>query len=113
MTSPREVIEAAVSAIEPPDAASYDAARALQATLTKPAGALGRLEELHVWAAGIRREPAPGLGRPVIVVAAADHGVAQRGVSAYPQDVTAQMVANFLTGGAAVNVLAATGGADV
>lgn len=109
----RDTIDAAISAIEPPDEASRAAARELQLRLTKPAGALGRLEELAIWAAGVCRTPAPALGRAVIVVAAADHGVAEDGVSAYPRDVTGQMVANFLAGGAAVNVLAAHAGAEV
>jgi len=109
----RDTIAAAIDAIPGPDATAGDAARALQARLTKPAGALGRLEELHAWAAGVRGDAAPGLDRAVIVVAAADHGVAEDGVSAYPRDVTWQMVANFLAGGAAVNVLAAHAGATV
>ncbi|MEX0749622.1 MAG: nicotinate-nucleotide--dimethylbenzimidazole phosphoribosyltransferase, partial [Dehalococcoidia bacterium] len=71
------------------------------------------LEELAVWAAGVAREASPLFEKPVIVVAAADHGVAAEGVSAYPQDVTWQMVANFLRGGAAVNVLARQCGDEV
>lgn len=109
----RGEIAAAVDAVRAPDEASRDAARARQLTLTKPAGALGRLEDLAVWCAGVRREPTPALRRPVIVVAAADHGVAAGGVSAYPGEVTAQMVHNFLAGGAAINVLAAQAGAEV
>ena len=108
-----ETIDAAVAAISPTDEAARDDARELQSRLTKPAGALGRLEELAVWAAGVRGAPAPILERSVIVFAAADHGVAEDGVSAYPRDVTGQMVANFLAGGAAVNVLADHAGADV
>jgi len=103
----------AIAAIVPADEWAREAARAHQLRLTKPAGALGRLEELAVWAAGIARTPAPSFERKTIVVAAADHGVAVDGVSAYPQDVTAEMVANFLAGGAAVNVLARHAGADV
>jgi nicotinate-nucleotide--dimethylbenzimidazole phosphoribosyltransferase len=77
---------------------------------TKPRGSLGRLEELAVRIDAIRgREPF----RAVIVVAAADHGVADEGVSAYPQEVTRQMVANFAGGGAAVSVLARQAGAEV
>jgi nicotinate-nucleotide--dimethylbenzimidazole phosphoribosyltransferase len=106
-------IEEAAAAIFPPDEAARDEARALQKRLTKPAGALGRLEELHAWAAGIFRDAQPAPPRKSIVVAAADHGVAAAGVSTYPTDVTAQMVANFLSGGAAVSVLAAHAGADV
>ncbi len=109
----RSEIDEAIAAIRPPDEQARDAARALQLRLTKPAGALGRLEELHVWAAGVLRDATPVLRRKVIVVAAADHGVAAAGVSAYPQDVTWQMVLNFLAGGAAINALAAQAGAGV
>jgi nicotinate-nucleotide--dimethylbenzimidazole phosphoribosyltransferase len=108
-----DLIADAAASIREPDATSREAALALQSRLTKPAGALGRLEDLAVWAAGIARTPAPLFERKVIVVAAADHGVADEGVSAYPQDVTWQMVQNFLRGGAAVNVLARHCAADV
>jgi nicotinate-nucleotide--dimethylbenzimidazole phosphoribosyltransferase len=103
----------AVRAIGQMDEEARARALDLQARLTKPAGALGRLEEVHVWAAGVLRDAAPVVGRKVIVVAAADHGVASEGVSAYPPDGTWQMVRNFLDGGAAVNVLASHAGADV
>ena len=95
------------------DRSAMDGARARQATLTKPPGSLGRLEDLSVWLAGVRGEARPRLRRPVLILAAADHGVARSGVSAYPPEVTAQMVANFLRGGAAVNVLARQMGAAV
>ena len=81
--------------------------------LTKPPGSLGRLEELAVWLAGVTGRPDARVDRPAIIVAAADHGVTAQGVSAYPADVTAQMVANFVAGGAAINVLARTIGASV
>ncbi|HZU77553.1 MAG TPA: nicotinate-nucleotide--dimethylbenzimidazole phosphoribosyltransferase [Dehalococcoidia bacterium] len=106
-------LDAVVSAIAPPDAAAAQAARARQDQLTKPLGALGRLEELSIWLAGVRGEAVPRIGRKVIVTAAADHGVAAHGVSAYPPEVTPQMVRNFLAGGAAVNVLARHAGAEV
>lgn len=109
----RSAIEEAIAAIRPPDDAARDAARALQLRLTKPAGALGRLEDLHIWAAGVLRDVAPAPRRKIIVVAAADHGIAAEGVSVYPQDVTWQMVLNFLAGGAAINALAAHAGAEV
>jgi nicotinate-nucleotide--dimethylbenzimidazole phosphoribosyltransferase len=99
--------------IPPPDERARAEAAAHHGRLTKPAGALGRLEDLAIWAAGVRRHPRPKLQRSVIVLAAADHGVATRGVSAYPPDVTAQMLANFIAGGAAVNVLASHAGAEV
>lgn len=88
-----------------PDAEAESAARARQSQLTKPPGSLGRLEELACWLAGRLRQPIPDMPRCEVVVFAADHGVASRGVSAFPQAVTAQMVANFAAGGAAINVL--------
>ncbi|MFL5945494.1 MAG: nicotinate-nucleotide--dimethylbenzimidazole phosphoribosyltransferase [Gaiellaceae bacterium] len=92
--------------------AAAAAQRALDAK-TKPRGSLGRLEELAVRVAGIRGTATPGRLRAVVVVAAADHGVAAEGVSAYPAEVTRQMLANFETGGAAVSVLARAARADV
>jgi nicotinate-nucleotide--dimethylbenzimidazole phosphoribosyltransferase len=80
---------------------------------TKPRGSLGRLEELAVQIAAIRGTPAPGRLPAAVVVAAADHGVAARSVSAYPQEVTAQMLANFAAGGAAICVLARLAGAEL
>jgi len=81
--------------------------------LTKPPGSLGRLESLATQLAGITGDPGASFERRAIVVAAADHGVVRQGVSAYPADVTPQMVANFLAGGAAINVLATRVGATV
>lgn len=101
-----------------PDIAALDAeamarARTRLASLTKPVGSLGKLEDLAVWLAGVQGRAQPTVERRTIVVAAADHGVAARGVSAYPSEVAAQMVANFLTGGAAINVLARQANASV
>lgn len=90
-----------------------DMARARQNELTKPPGSLGRLEDLSVQLAGITRRIRPVFSQPVIITFAADHGIAQKGVSAYPQAVTAQMVKNFLAGRAAINVLARHVGAKV
>ena len=100
-------IAATVEAIGPPDAGARAEARRRQARLTKPEGSLGRLEELAVTLAGISGEACPTIAGRVIFVCAADHGVAAQGVSAYPSSVTAQMVYNFVRGGAAINVLAA------
>src|SRR3954469_15338906 len=98
--------------MRPLDLDAMDAARRRQAQLVKPPGSLGRLEEFAVWLAG-----APGAERPEVrarvVVAAADHGVAAAGVSAYPREVTAQMLATFLAGGGAVSVLAREVGAEL
>jgi len=97
-----------------PDAEVRAQAEARQLLLTKPTGSLGRLEELSVWAASCQGECPPHVfTRPRVVVFAGDHGIAQGGVSAYPPEVTAQMVANFQAGGAAVNVLASIAGAGV
>jgi nicotinate-nucleotide--dimethylbenzimidazole phosphoribosyltransferase len=95
-----------------PDSAAA-AARAALDTKTKPPGSLGRLEELAIRIATIRGTPAPGRLRAAIVLAAADHGVALHGVSAYPQEVTRQMLANFASGGAAICVLARLVDADL
>lgn len=100
------LLEATVASIAPLDASAQSAALARQGQLTKPPGALGRLEALSVQIAGITGVLCPPLAQRSVVVMAGDHGVALQGVSAYPRDVTAQMVLNFLAGGAAVNVLA-------
>lgn len=84
-----------------------------QKTLTKPPGSLGRLEELAVWLAHWQGLHPPRLDRIAIAVFAGNHGVAAHGVSAYPQDVTAQMVQNFRAGGAAINQLATLAKADL
>jgi len=107
------LIAGAIEDIVFPDTAAADTAAARQARLTKPPGSLGRLEELTTRIAAITGQPRPRLEQRVIVVAAADHGVSARGVSAYPAAVTGQMVANFLAGGAAINVLADHAGARV
>lgn len=96
-----------------PDAASADAARARQRNLTKPPGSLGQLEDLAVRLASLQASECPKLERVWISVFAADHGVAEEGVSAFPQAVTGEMVRNFATGGAAISVLAHTLGATL
>ncbi len=95
------------------DVAATQAAQARNAQLTKPAGALGRLEDLAIWYAGWRGTARPRLARPQVVVFAGNHGVVERGVSAFPAAVTAQMVGNFEAGGAAVNQLAQAFGATM
>jgi len=100
--------------VVPPDADVAAAARARQDRLTKPRGALGRLEDLSVWVASCQGVcPPRQFERARVVVFAGDHGVAAAGVSAYPAEVTAQMVANIDAGGAAINVLAGVAGAGV
>jgi nicotinate-nucleotide--dimethylbenzimidazole phosphoribosyltransferase len=102
-----------IAAVGRLDEAAMAAASAIMDSLTKPPGSLGRLESIAIRLAGVTGDPRPTLERRSIVVAAADHGVTRQGVSAYPSEVTAQMVANFLAGGAAINVLATRVGASV
>lgn len=94
-----------------PDAAAGERAAARQARLTKPPGSLGRLEALAIQLAALQGMDRPAVERAQVCVFAGDHGVAAQGVSAFPQAVTAQMVANFVAGGAAVSVLARAQGA--
>ena len=103
-----------IAAITPPDAEAMAAARERQDRMTKPRGSLGALEEVSVRLAGLAGSCPPPLPEPACVaVFAADHGVHAQGVSPWPQEVTAQMVANFLAGGAVVNAFAAQAGAEV
>src|SRR5512134_2811888 len=106
-------LEEIIQQIHPLDEAAMRSAQARQDTLTKPRGSLGRLEELSVQLAGMTANPLPGVERKVVIVMAADHGVTCEGVSAYPAEVTPQMVLNFLRGGAAINVLSKQAGARV
>src|SRR5690349_6118348 len=96
-----------------PDLDSGSAASLRERQLTKPAGALGRLEELAVWLATWQGRHPPSLRHPRTVVFAGNHGVTARGVSAYPAEVTAQMVQNFIAGGAAINQLCRLVDADL
>ena len=102
--------EAALADLTRPDAAAAAAATARQVQLTKPAGSLGRLEEIAVFFAGWQGCERPRIDRGRVVVFAGNHGVAAQGVSAFPAAVTAQMVANFEAGGAAINALAGAAG---
>ncbi len=95
------------------DSGAVAAAQERNGQLTKPPGALGRLEDLALWYAGWRGVPRPELKAPQVIVFAGNHGVAARGVSAFPAEVTVQMVANFEAGGAAVNQLAKAFGAKM
>jgi nicotinate-nucleotide--dimethylbenzimidazole phosphoribosyltransferase len=106
-------LERLLSQIDPLHEGSMQAARVRQDQLTKPQGSLGRLESLSIQLAGITAQAQPTLHHKVITVMAGDHGVVAEGVSAFPQEVTAQMVENFLRGGAAINVLARHAGARV
>lgn len=99
--------------IAPLNEAMQAAARARQNNLTKPAGSLGRLEELSIQLAGILGQERPSIARKAVIVMAGDHGVVAEGVSAFPAEVTPQMVLNFLYGGAAINALAKAAGARV
>jgi len=108
-----EQLAAVIGAVGVTDAADEVAAWKRLDSLTKPPRSLGRLEELAARIARIQRDVRPDVSRKAVVVAAADHGVVAEGVSAYPQDVTWQMVANFSAGGAAINALARSVGAEV
>ena len=99
--------------IEAVDQSWLEKAASRQLTLTKPPGSLGRLEETANRLAAIQRTITPNVSRKRIYVVAADHGVTAEGVSAYPREVTAQMVENFLAGGAAINVLGGHGDIEV
>ncbi len=100
-------------AIPDPDLKAQAAALARQSTLTKPAGSLGRLEALSAQLAAATGQPRPSVTRKAVIVMAGDHGVTAEGVSAYPAEVTPQMVLNFVHGGAAINVLARQANARV
>lgn len=108
-----EKIDKILDKIEPVEAAYYAKAQERLDRLTKPRGSLGLLEEIAARIVAIQRSLSPAIKRKVIFTMAGDHGVCEEGVSAYPQDVTAQMVYNFLRGGAGINVLARHIGAEV
>ena len=102
----QNLLEATIEEISELDGVLMETVRVRQQSLTKPAGALGMLEPLSAQLAGITGTLRPNLAPRTILVCVGDHGVTAEGVSAYPNDVTQQMVANFLAGGAAINVLA-------
>ena len=103
---PFDDIRALVRQMPGPDIAAVNAKRAREGQLTKPAGSLGRLEEISEWLAAWQGR-APAVTRPLVAIFAGNHGVAAKGVSAYPPEVTVQMVSNFAAGGAAINQICA------
>ncbi len=107
------LVDLTLASIDALNEEAMAAAWARQDTLTKPLGSLGRLEELSVRLAGIFGEAIPRIRGKSVILAAGDHGVVAEGVSAYPQEVTPQMIYNFLAGGAGINVLARHAGADI
>lgn len=111
-TSP-EAFRAALADLPEPDSAAIEAARARQAQLTKPAGSLGRLEEIAIFLAGWQRRERPRIDRARAAIFAGNHGVTVHGVSAFPASVTAQMVANFEAGSAAINALSGAAGLEL
>lgn len=105
--------DAALQAADMPTPGAFEAAKARNAELTKPPGALGRLEDLAIWYCGWRDDAKARVEGPQVIVFAGNHGVSAHGVSAFPVEVTAQMVANFEAGGAAINQLAECAGASL
>jgi nicotinate-nucleotide--dimethylbenzimidazole phosphoribosyltransferase len=106
-------LRARLRQLPPAHVAAAEAARAREAELTKPRGSLGRLEDLAIWLAAWQGRDPPELERVLVVVFAGNHGVVARGVSAYPPEVTAQMVQNFQAGGAAINQLCGVARAEL
>ncbi len=104
---------ALLSAAPSLDTAAKAGAEERNGQLTKPPGALGRLEDLSIWYASWRANPRPSIENPQVIIFAGNHGVCARGVSAFPPEVTVQMVANFEHGGAAINQLSKAFGADM
>jgi nicotinate-nucleotide--dimethylbenzimidazole phosphoribosyltransferase len=108
-----ELLSNTIQMIKPLDEAVMAEARARQDLLTKPQGSLGRLEVLSIQLAGIQGRPIPQINHKAIIIMAGDHGVVAEGVGNWPQEVTAQMVNNFLSGGAGINVIARQVGARI
>jgi len=96
-----------------PDATAIEDAQSRNMQLTKPPAALGRLEDLAIWYAGWRGDAQPTVKAPQVIIFAGNHGVTAQGVSAFPSEVTAQMVMNFEHGGAAINQLSGVVGAKL
>lgn len=114
MTKPASIEEISdiLSDLPGPDSNAAATTSERELTLTKPPGALGRLEEISSWLSAWQGKAPPSAERPAVVVFAGNHGVAARGVSAFPADVTAQMAANFEAGGAAINQISKIAGAE-
>ncbi len=108
-----DLLQNTIKMIQPLDKEAMAKAQARQDILTKPQGSLGRLEEVSIRLAGIQGKALPYIEQKVIITMAGDHGVVAEKVGNYPQEVTAQMVYNFLSGGAAINVVARQVGARV
>ena len=113
MTFDPTLLDALLGRITPTDPAAETAARTRLDQLTKPPGSLGKLEDVAARVACVQGTERPAVARKAILLFAADHGVVAQGVSAFPQEVTWQMVANFAAGGAAINQLAASVGAEL
>jgi len=106
-----DLLNNTIKLIKPLDEKAMDEARARQNLLTKPEGSLGRLEDLSVQIAGIQGKSIPEINHKAVITMAGDHGVVAEGVGNWPQEVTAQMVDNFLIGGAGINIMAKQAGA--
>ena len=102
-----------LSGFPPPDAVALAGAEARNGQLTKPPGALGRMEDLAIWIAVWQGTARPRIEQPQVLIFAGNHGVTAQGISAFPAEVTAQMVANFKAGGAALNQLSRAFGCDM
>ena len=111
--SSMEDLRARLKKVSNVDADAVNAVRAREPQLTKPPGALGRLEEIVEWLAGWQGRSIPQMDTPRVRIFAGNHGVVAQGVSNYPSEVTMQMVANFEAGGAAINQLCQLSGAEL
>ncbi|MBT6986035.1 MAG: nicotinate-nucleotide--dimethylbenzimidazole phosphoribosyltransferase, partial [Rhodospirillaceae bacterium] len=113
MPKTREDLQKLLANLPQPDTAARDAAKARNDMLTKPQGALGKLEDLTLWLAAWQGREVPKLDMVQVLVFAGNHGVVEQGVSAFPAAVTEQMVRNFAAGGAAINQLCQVAGAEL
>ncbi len=109
----KELLNSTMSKIKPIDAVVSKKAQNRQNNLTKPQGSLGRLEQISIQLAAIQKREKPSIKEKAIITLAGDHGVIKEGITEWPQEVTAQMVMNFMNDGAAINVIARHIGARV